>query len=296
MRKILITITLATALLPGIAFGHGIWLAQRTDTLAVVYGHLAEDGAYEPQKVKSVVGYAANGEKVDVDVIPGEKSVGLAPPEGALVLATTFDNGFWIKDAGGAWQNVGKTDVPGGTESHHPLKFNTHILGNLAGAPWETGAELEIVPLVDPIDLHKGDDLPVQVYLHGKPFAGAEVINDYQNDAHVTATADAEGKVVLKVMSEGLNVIAVEATHKTPEDLNVDEVYYNATLRSPCRTWSDSVKRQDGFALPLSPSSGGVSIAESTLAHFGICLGGLAASDLFPVERCPSAGRAMSKR
>lgn len=230
MRNVFLPVTLAAAFLPGMALGHGVWLAQRTDDLTVVYGHLAEDGAYEARKVTSVVGYTATAEKTDVEVTEGKKSVSLVLPEGVVVVTTTFDNGFWIKDASGAWQNVGKTDVPGGTESHHPLKFNTHILENLPGRPWQTGAELEIVPLVDPIDLYKGDDLPVQVYLHGKPFGGAEVISDYLNDAHVTATAGGDGKVVLKVMSEGLNVIAVEATAKTPDDVNADEVYYNATL------------------------------------------------------------------
>lgn len=163
-------------------------------------------------------------------MVAGEKNVVLAPQNDVVILATAFDNGFWIKDSGGAWQNVGKKDVPDGTESHHPLKFNTHILGNLTGEPRQTGATLEIVPMVDPISLQRGDDLPVQIYFHGKPLAGAEVINDYLNNAHVTVTANAEGKAVLKVTSEGLNVIALEATEKTPDDVNADEIYYNATL------------------------------------------------------------------
>jgi nickel transport protein len=212
------------------AGAHGIWVAQRTDELTIVYGHLAEDGAYETKKVKSIEGINAAGEKRSVPLVPGQNNVKFTAPEDAIVLSTTFDNGFWIKGPDGKWQNVGKVQVPRGTESHQPLKYNTHILKPLAGAMKPTGVALEVVPLVDPIGLKFGADLPVQVYLNGAPYAAATVINDYINNAHATTKADADGKVTLKVTSAGLNVIGVEHTEKTPDNADVDEIYYMSTL------------------------------------------------------------------
>ena len=212
------------------AAAHGIWLAQRTDELTVVYGHLAEDGGYETKKVKSVEGFTATGEKRAITLAPSEKNVKLTAPDDVVVLSTVFDNGFWIKSPDGKWQNVGKQQVAGGTESHQPLKYNTHILKSPGQALKPTGAPLEIAPLTDPTALKLGDDLPVQVYQNGKPFAGAGVINDYLNNAEAVTKADADGKVTLKVTSAGLNVIGVEFTEKTPTNADVDEIFNFATL------------------------------------------------------------------
>ena len=212
------------------AGAHGIWLAQRTDELTVVYGHLAEDGAYKAKKVKSIEGFTATGEKRAITLALSEKNVKLTAPDDVVVLSTVFDNGFWIKGADGKWQNVGKQQVAGGTESHQPLKYNTHILKSPGIALKPTGAPLEIVPLTDPIALKLGDDLPVQVYLNGKPLAGASVINDYINNAEAVTKADGEGKATLKVTSAGLNVIGVEFSEKTPTNPDVDEIFNFATL------------------------------------------------------------------
>lgn len=223
-------LALALALPLNSAFAHGIWVAQRAGDLAVVYGHLAEDEAYDAGKVKSVEAFDARGGRLSVTLVPGPKNVTIQAPEGVAVVVTRFDNGFWIKGADGQWQNVGKRQVPGGTESHQPLKFNTHVLQPLTAPLKPSGASLEIVPLVDPVSLHLGDNLPVQVYLNGKPYAGAEVINDYVNNAEATVQAGPDGKVVLKVTSAGLNVVAVEHIQATPGGPDVDELYLMATL------------------------------------------------------------------
>lgn len=193
MRKLLPVLAVAATVLCNSAFAHGIWVAQRLDLPTIIYGHLAEDGSYDPAKVTSVVGYSAAGTEAPVEIIRADKNVGLTIPEGTAVLTTTFDNGFWVKGSDGAWQNVGKVEVPGGTESHQPLKYNTHVLAAVDGSFPRTGAALEIVPLVDPTGLNLGDDLPVQVFLNGEPYANAQVINDYINDAHRTVMADLQG-------------------------------------------------------------------------------------------------------
>lgn len=233
MKTKLLALAVLAAYLPlqiSSAGAHGIWVAQRTDQLTIVYGHLAEDGAYETKKVKSVVAKTANGEARDVKLNVGEKNVTMTVPDDVAVLSTTFDNGFWIKGPDAKWQNVGKLQVPGGTESHQPLKYNTHILKSVGSGLKPTGAPLEIVPLVDPIALKIGDDLPVQVLLNGKPLPGAELINDYINNAESKITADADGRVTLKVTSAGLNVVGVEFTEKTPNNADVDEIFNFATL------------------------------------------------------------------
>jgi hypothetical protein len=52
------------------AGAHEAWVAQRTDALTIVYGHLAEDGACETRKVKPVEGITATGERKPGDDLP----------------------------------------------------------------------------------------------------------------------------------------------------------------------------------------------------------------------------------
>lgn len=219
-------------ILPSLAAAHGIWLAQRLDQTAVIYGHGSEDGAYDPAKVTDVFGLTATGERVAVAITPHEGNVTLDIPEGPAVIATTFDNGFWIKDATGNWQNVGKQQVPDGTEAHHPLKYNTHLTGPFDGAlaPW--GATLEIVPQSNPAALAYGEDYTVQVLLNGAPLPGVAVINDYINLPQVVTptVTDANGMVAVKVTSAGLNVVGVEHTAKLTGDPDTDELFLFSTL------------------------------------------------------------------
>ena len=218
------------------ASAHGIWLAERTDEMAVVYGHGAEDDAYDPSKVTAVLGIGADGSAVPIKVLAHERNATVTLPEGIVAVATTFDNGFWIKDAAGEWQNVGKQEVPGGTESHHPLKFSTHVVGGLTGPLAPTGATLELVPQADPTQLEMGDSyqvqVQVQVLLDGAPLAGVQVINDYLNRPNdvTEGVTDANGMIDIVVTSKGLNVVGVERTTAVTDDPDVEELFLFSTL------------------------------------------------------------------
>jgi len=222
----------ALACAPTLAEAHGIWVAQRVDRPTIVYGHGSEDGAYDPAKVTQSSGLTATGDRVPVAITPHESNATLEIPEGVAAVATIFDNGFWIKDSTGNWQNVGKRQVPGGTEAHHPLKYNTHLAGPFEGAlaPW--GAALEIVPQSNPAALGYGEDYVVQVLLNGEPLQGVAVINDYINLPQVVTSGvtDDKGMITLKVTSAGLNVVGVEHSAKIAADPDTDELFLFSTL------------------------------------------------------------------
>ena len=118
----------------------------------------------------------------------------------------------------------------GATATLRSRKFNTHVVGR--GAPLGArGLLLEIVPLVDPMGLKAGDDLPVRVLLDGQPLAGARLFPDYVNDANTrAATTDAEGGAVVVVRNDGLNVIGVSASRPTPNDPDAERLSLFATL------------------------------------------------------------------
>ncbi|MDJ1158938.1 DUF4198 domain-containing protein [Chelatococcus sp. SYSU_G07232] len=221
----------ALALVPGAARAHGIFVAQRHGDLAVVYGHGAADDAYAPEKVKEATARSAGGEPVPVSLKPQEKYVLVEPAREAAVLSVTFDGGFWSKTRAGKWINKGRSEVADAETAQHSLKFNTTVLAATGGPLAPQGLPLEIVPLADPLTLRMGDDLPVRVLMDGKPLAGANVLADYVNEGHGTSfRTDKDGKAVIVLRNDGLNVLAVSASVPTTGNREVDKLGLHATL------------------------------------------------------------------
>ncbi len=229
LRRISLAIV-AAGILTTAAHAHGIWTAQRHGDLAIVYGHGAGDEAYKPDKARSAVSHLASGEKRDSKILHQAKNALVEPAPDAVALTVIFDNGVWTKGADGKSVNGPKSQVTGAQSASHSIKINTTILQK--GAPLKpTGQGLEIVALVDPMTLKMGDDLPVQVFSEGKPLAGVALYVDYVNDGHAKSNkTDADGKVTLFVRNDGLNVIGVSHAKTVPDNAEIDQVSYFATL------------------------------------------------------------------
>lgn len=225
--------------LSGAASAHGAWVAERHGQFYVVYGHGAGDDPYDPARLTLLQACDAATRCIDIPRLPGKDFVAFEKTDTALIRLE-FDNGYWSKDKSGKWQNLPKDEVPGATEAGHYLKTGTHVVAPLTEVPAVFGEGLEIRPLADPMALHKGDMLPVEVLFDGKPAVGAEIVVDYIGGDHADAEiiiAD-DGKAVIKLASAGLNVIL--ATHSTAADdpAKADSTGHAATL---------------SFALPHGP-------------------------------------------
>ncbi|MCB5175025.1 DUF4198 domain-containing protein [Microvirga lenta] len=220
----------ALAAMTTAAQAHGIWVAQRHGDLAVVYGHGAGDEAYLPAKVKEAVSRLKSGETKEARIVRQARNALVEPAPEATLLTVVFDNGIWTKGPDGKSVNKLKAEVPGAQSASHSIKTNTTVLAS-GGSLKPAGLGLEIVPLVDPVGLEMGDDLPVQVLADGQPVAGVALNTDYLNDPHaMSAKTDAEGKVTLFVRNDGLNVIGVAHVVQTPDNPDTDRVSYFATL------------------------------------------------------------------
>lgn len=212
------------------AQAHGIWIAQRHGDLAIVYGHGAGDDAYRPEKVKAATARLASGETKPARIVPQAKNALVEPDKDATLLSVVLDNGIWTKGPDGKSVNKPKREVPGAQSASHSIKTNTTILAG-GGSVKPSGLGLEIVPLVDPMTLKMGEDLPVQVLSDGKPLAGVALNTDYLNDPHaMSSRTDQNGKVTLFVRNDGLNVIGVAHAKPVSDNPDLDQVSYFATL------------------------------------------------------------------
>jgi nickel transport protein len=221
----------AILLAPVTAGAHGIWIAERHGTQAVVYGHGASDEAYDPQKLKTVSAKDMDGEAVAVEIRRQDDHALLDVPENAVVVSTIFDNGFWAEGPDGKWVNKPKAEVPGAKQSSKSQKFAVAILDHLRKKPQAQGLPFEIVPLMDPTILAAGNDLPVQVLFDGKPVKGVSVTADYVTDSHAAPVkTNAEGIATIKIRNAGLNVVGAAHSSPTPDSSDADKLSYFTTL------------------------------------------------------------------
>jgi uncharacterized GH25 family protein len=229
LTRLALTSVLSFAPLAGHA--HGVWIEMQHGELAVVYGHGAEEDAYDPAKLTSIMVCPAGTACVAAATTARETHVTLPIPEAASVITAAFDNGYWSKDATGEWQNTSIDLVPGATEGGQYLKHVVHLTGQIPAGHEPMGLPLEIVPLADPFAMKAGDMLPVQVLMNGKPMAGAEITADYVNATDAAPiSADADGKAMVPLRNQGLNVLSVSASEPHPEPAKAQEVGHTATL------------------------------------------------------------------
>ncbi|UQY33667.1 DUF4198 domain-containing protein [Pseudomonas fulva] len=212
MKLALSLAALAGAITIGSAQAHGIWTETRYGQLEVVYGHGAEDEAYEPKKIGAVRAYNQNGKMVPVTVQRLSDHVRLMPLTSPSVLTVTLDNGVWSKDKDGKSVNAPMAEVPGAVNASHSYKYSLAILAPHAHIPDQLGIAMVIRPLKDPAEVGVGNALPVVVTIDGKPAANIALLDDYRGmlDASSVKT-DAKGRASIIIRNAGLNIIAAQA-------------------------------------------------------------------------------------
>ena len=217
------------------AYAHGIWFAQRSNQLALIYGVGADDldAVKRLPKVKSIAGFDDSGQPVETKLVPTTDKLLLVNLDNQpAVVAAVLDNGRWSKTADGKWHNKGKDEVPDAVISERNYKYAVHLrlpldkpLGPL---PEQT---LQIVPVKAKLPELLGQPVKLRVLYQGKPVAGARVQADYVNDPDSKPVKSGkDGSVTLKVRNQGLNVIV--ATFDSPPDdpVKSSKIEHVATL------------------------------------------------------------------
>jgi nickel transport protein len=202
------------------AHAHGIWFAERSGQMALVYGHGAEDldMIRRHEKVREVAGYDASGAPVPVTLRKTDHLLLVDAKPLPAVITAVLDNGYWSKGPDGKWVNKGRDEVTGAEESGRYVKYAVFMRESLK-APLKPlpGQVLQIVPLKATLPHHKDDSMTVRVLFNGKPVAGAKVTRDYVGDPEAKPLVTGkDGTVTLRVRNDGLNVIT--AAYDAPPD------------------------------------------------------------------------------
>lgn len=236
----------AAALCAGIlaaaaAQAHGIWFAQRSNHLALIYGVGADDLDIIKRipKVKSVTAYDEDGKEVQTKLTANGPLATVDLDNQPAIVAAVLDNGLWSKTADGKWHNKGKDEVPDAKVSEHTWKYAVHLRRELNAVPALSGQTLQIVPVKAPLPVKMGQAIKVRVLYQGKPVAGARILSDMVNDPDQKPLKTAkDGTVTVKLRNQGLNVLAA---------------IYDAPPAEPGKTFKDEHLATLSFVLPHEP-------------------------------------------
>lgn len=212
-KHVRVAAVLTLMLAAGQSWAHGMWTEERRGNIEVIYGHGAEDNAYDAKKISGAWAADQHGKQIPVTVERLDDHARLKALDSPAVIAVALDNGYWTQAPDKKWLNVGARQVAGALDSGRYYKYSLAVLKEGATLPVLDKLSLVIVPQVDPLSLEKGESLPVQLLLDGKPAAGIELIGDYINDPDtVVATTDAQGKALVPIRNREFNVIAASTS------------------------------------------------------------------------------------
>ncbi len=218
----------------GQANAHGVWMAQRSGEMAVVYGHGAEDldMIRRFERIREVSAFDATGNAVKTALRKTDHLVLLDLSAKPSVLALVLDNGFWSKQPDGKWVARGRDEVPDAKESGRYIKYAVRLTGPLK-APLGPlpGQVLQVVPVKPVLPQHVNDQMTVRVLFNGKPVAGARVIRDYVTDPEAKpAITGKDGLFTFRVRNQGLNVIAASFDAPSDDPVKATKNGLHATL------------------------------------------------------------------
>jgi uncharacterized GH25 family protein len=230
------------AAMMGQASAHGVWMAQRSGELAVVYGHGAEDldMIRRFERIREVSAFDATGNPVKTGLRKTDHLVLFDLSAKPSVVAVVLDNGFWSKQGDGKWVAKGRDEVPDAKESGRYIKYAVRVTGPLK-APLGPlpGQVLQVVPVKPVLPQHMNEQMTVRVLFNGKPVAGARVIRDYVTDPDAKpAITGKDGLFTFRVRNQGLNVIAAS---------------YDAPPEDPARASKNGLHATLTFALEHGP-------------------------------------------
>lgn len=232
MLKKICIIALA-AIVSAQASAHGIWFAERSKQLAIIYGVGADDldAVARLPKIASITGFDEDWDKVDAELTPTGPLLLVTSDDHPAAVSAVLNTGVWSKTGEGHWVDKGRDEVPDAILSEETVKYAVHIRGPLRKVPYIETQELQILPIGDSFPEMLGEEQTYQVLHKGKPIAGALVKADFVNDPDAKpARTDKNGKVTLPIRNQGLNVVVATFDAPTDRPKIIDKYELLATL------------------------------------------------------------------
>jgi nickel transport protein len=227
MLKKLIVFCILMLVIATNAIAHDAWIEKKDGQFIVLYGHGDKTETYDAAKVKEVKAYGIDGRIVQVAVEKEGYPVIIKPKGKTALISLFFDNGFWSKTPDG-YKNKPKKEAPDAVESFHSVKYSKAILRWDDKFAKPLGVKMEIVPMKNPLSLKAGDNLPLKVFLDGKPVEGASVnAGGYHREDLKT---DKNGTAEVKIEKSGFQIITAGIKIPLKDNPNADILSLSANI------------------------------------------------------------------
>lgn len=126
--RFIVALAMAAWITP-LLHAHGIWFAQRSGELALIYGHGAEDldmiKRYD--KVTNIAAFDASANPLKTALRKTDHLALVDMSAKPAIVAAVLDNGYWSKGPDEKWVNKGKDEVPGAKESGRYIKYSVFL-------------------------------------------------------------------------------------------------------------------------------------------------------------------------
>lgn len=224
MKKLTLSILLATSTL----FAHQI--TAKKDTNGAYKAAFWAHGKYQNFDLKQLKGATAydinnNEIKTGIDYSKGAKLLTAKKP---AMVKLTFDAGYWVKGNNG-YENVDPTKYKGIVyDTLKSIKYGKRYFQWNENFLKPSGMYIEVLPLVNPLKIKKGDKLPVLVLKNGKAFANAGFeTSDYED---LNIKTNEFGIAYIPVKNKGLQIIAAQFYGDEINDSNANRITIQSSI------------------------------------------------------------------
>lgn len=209
-------------------FAHQITAKKELDGSykAAFWAH-GEFQDFKTKQLKGAVAYDLDNKEIKTG-IDYSKGTNLLIAKKPAMIALSFDAGYWIKGENG-YENTNP-------ESYKGIVYNTlkSIKYGKRYFQWSdnflkpTGMYLEVLPLVNPLNIKKGEKLPVLVLKNKKAFSNASFeTSDYEN---LNIKTNKYGIAHIPIKNSGLQIIAAIDYSDEINDSNVNKITIQSSI------------------------------------------------------------------
>lgn len=233
IKRLFTASLLLCLLLPSLSHAHGIWFAQRSSQLALIYGVGADDldSVKRLHKVESIQGFDADWEEVDTELMQAGPLLLVNSDDYPVAAAAVMFNGIWSYTKDGHWVAKGRDEIPDAVLSEKTYKYAVHLRGPLTQIPVIKSQVLQIIPVGKAFPLLRDNEATFRVLYEGRPVKGAQIKRDFVNDPDAKPImTNSDGLFTINIRNQGLNVIAAVFDGPADNKKIIDKIEHLATL------------------------------------------------------------------
>ena len=223
MKKIILSAILTTSFV----FAHQITAKLENNVYSAQFWAHGKYDNFDIKQLKGATAYDQNNQEIKTG-IDYSKGTQLFMAKKPAMIALSFDAGYWTR-----------TDK--GYENIEPSKYKGMVFNTLKSIKYgkryfswsdsfinPVGLSMEVVPLINPLNMKKGEKLPVLVLKDGEALqnAGFET-SDYED---LDIKTNKFGIAYIPVKSTGLQIIAAKYYSSEINDPNVNNITIQSSI------------------------------------------------------------------